>query len=105
MTAHWGFHDLHSFKDYVTVVALCAPDQFPPINVGPDKKPFTLDSAFLALREGLALAVAEKGDRPVFRDCARLVEQAYEAYQSGNSEAGAIKIRQVRKLLGKVPTQ
>jgi hypothetical protein len=103
--AKFPFTDLHGFKDYVIYVQTYLPDSFPPRQaVGPEDQ-WTLDLAFRGLREGLALAVKEKGDKPVFHDCERLVEDAYEQYRAGNRREGFFKLEEVNKLLKKVPSQ
>ena len=105
MMAKFGFSDLHSFKDYVVFVRMCAPDQFPTREGLPAEDQWTLDLAFRGLREGLALVINEKGEKPVFRDCGRLVEEAYEQYRAGNKREGFFKLEEVNKLLKKVPSQ
>jgi hypothetical protein len=105
MSAKFAFSDLHSFKDYVGFVAMCAPDLFPDREgVGPEEK-WTLDFAFLGLREGLKLSVAEKGPLGVFAECETLVDEAYDAYRAGRRKDGYTKLAQVRKLLSRVPSQ
>ena len=66
MAAAFPFSDLHSFKDYVGFVKLCAPDDFPSREgVGPADQ-WTLDLAFGGLRLGLKMAAEEKGERAEF---------------------------------------
>ncbi len=102
--AHFPFSDLHSFKDYVGFVKLCAPDMFPPREgVGPDEQ-WTLDLAFEGLRLGLKMAVAEKGPKPVFAACQELVDAAYAHYREGRMREGFLKLEEMQKLLKKVPS-
>ena len=99
------FNDLHSFKDYVGFVKLCAPDLFPPREgVGPGNQ-WNLDLAFDGLRKGLALAISEKGDRPVFEECKSLVEEAFSAYSTEQIREGYSKLDEVYRRLKKIPTQ
>ena len=103
--AKFPFTDLHGFKDYVIYVQTYLPDRFPPRQaVGPEDQ-WTLELAFRGLREGLALAVAEKGDKPVFKECGRLVEEAHEQYRTGHQREGFFKLEEVNKLLKMVPSQ
>ena len=60
------FSDLHSFKDYVGFVKLCAPDMFPLREGVQLEDQWTLDLAFEGLRHGIDLAILEKGNHPRF---------------------------------------
>jgi hypothetical protein len=103
--ARFGFTDLHSFKDFVGFVQLCAPERFPPREgVGPDEQ-WTLDLALEGLWFGLKMAVQEKGDRIQFVEARRLVEEAFDAYKSGDVRSGFKKLELVQKLLRKVASQ
>ncbi|HUO91806.1 MAG TPA: hypothetical protein VMU22_02740 [Rhizomicrobium sp.] len=102
---NFPFSDLHSFKDYVVYVQTYLPDRFPPrAAVGPEDQ-WTLDLAFVGLRLGLDRAVQETGERKEFAESRRLVEEAYDAYRSGDIRSGFMKLEQVQKLLQKVPSQ
>jgi hypothetical protein len=106
MTAHFGFTDLHSFKDYVGFVKLCAPDEFPAEDWRTDPADqWTLELAFDGLRLGLNMAVEEKGDRQEFMRSKSLVEDAYTAYREGRMRDGFFKLAEVQKLLKEVPSQ
>lgn len=103
--ARFPFSDLHSFKDYVGFVKLCAPDSFPAREgVGPGEQ-WTLDLAFEGLRLGLRMAVEEKGPKPAFATCETLVEEAYGHYRQRQMREGFTKLQDVQKLLKKVPSQ
>jgi hypothetical protein len=105
MAAKFPFTDLHSFKDYVGFVKICAPDRFPSREgVGPDDQ-WTLDLAFEGLRLGLRMATEEKGKRAEFELGESLVEGAYTAYRDGRVRDGFFKLEELRKLLRKVPSQ
>ncbi len=90
------FTDLHSFKDFVVFVKLCAPDEF--------DEPWTISLAFEGLRLGIEMAVKEKGDLPVFAECRKLIDEAFAAYSADDLREGFFKLDKVRKLLRKVPS-
>ena len=103
--ADFGFHDLHSFKDFVSFVRLCAPNDFPTEDyLGPDDQ-WTLERAFEGLHHGLVIAAAEKGALPAFAVCTNLVNEAYRAYRSGNVRDGFRKLQEIENILGVLPTQ
>ncbi|HWB59432.1 MAG TPA: hypothetical protein VG733_08070 [Chthoniobacteraceae bacterium] len=102
--AQFPFTDLHSFKDYVGFVKLCSPDEFPFRDGASPEEQWTLDLAFKGLRFGLALSVKEKGERPAFEECRRLVEDAYKHYRDGDKRQGFFALEEVCKLLRKIPS-
>jgi hypothetical protein len=103
--AKFPFTDLHSFKDYVAFVRLCAPDEFPEREgLAPDER-WTLDLAFDGLRYGLDLTAKEKGDLPVLTRCRGMVEEAYEHYRAGRMREGFFKLQEMEKNLKKLPSQ
>lgn len=105
MAAAFPFSDLHSFKDYVGFVKICAPDRFRPREgVGPADQ-WTLDLAFEGLRLGLRMAVEEKGEREEFVQGRALVEEAYAAYRDGRVRDGFFKLEELQKILKKVPSR
>ena len=103
--ARFPFSDLHSFKDYVGFVQLSLPNRFPRREGAAASAQWTPDLAFDGLRLGLDMAVQEKGERIEFAESRRLVEEAYNAYKSGDIRSGFAKLEQVQKLLRKVPSQ
>lgn len=103
--AKFGFTDLHSFKDYVGFVKLCLPDRFPHRDGVAAGGQWSLNLAFEGLRLGLNMAVEEKGEQPEFTESRRLIEEAYDAYKSGDIRSGFMKLELVQKLLGKVPSR
>jgi hypothetical protein len=98
------FTDLHSFKDYVVFVRMCAPNQFPPREGVPPEDQWTLELAFLGLREGLSQAVREKGAREEFDQCSRLLGEAYAHYDSGRRKEGFEALDHVHNILKKIRT-
>ena len=105
MAVHFGFTDLHSFKDYVGFVKLCAPDDFPIEEWATPADQWTLILAFEGLRLGLRIAVEEKGERDEFTQGKSLVEDAYAAYREGRPRDGFFKLEELQKLLKKVPSR
>ena len=98
------FSDLHSFKDYVGFVSMCAPDQFPLREGVANENQWSLDLAFIGLREGLSLAEKEKGPRTEFDECMVLVENAYTHYKEGRENDGFFALDQVHKILKRIRT-
>ena len=98
------FNDLHSFKDFVVFVKMCAPNQFPVREGIPTEEQWTLDLAFCGLKEGLSRAVVEKGERAEFDQCAKLMEDAYINYRSGLRKEGFVSLDQVHKILKRIHT-
>ena len=105
MAAAFPFSDLHSFKDYVGFVQICASTKFPVREgVGPADQ-WTLDLAFEGLRLGLKMAAEEKGERAEFARGRALVEEEYAAYRDGNVRDGFFKLEELQKLLKEVPSR
>ncbi len=105
MSAGFSFTDLHSFKDYVGFVKICASTQFPKREgVGPADQ-WTLDLAFEGLNLGLRMAIEEKGERAEFTKGQSLVAEAYAAYRDGRVRDGFFKLEELQKLLKRVPSQ
>jgi hypothetical protein len=103
--AKFPFNDLHSFKDYVGFVQICSANKFPRREGAAANAQWTLDLAFEGLRLGLNMAVQEKGVRMEFTESRHLVEEAYEAYKTGDIRSGFMKLELVQKLLQNVPSQ
>lgn len=93
----FGFNDLHSFKDMIIFVQMCAPNDFPERMAYPGQY-WTLDSTFDGLYLGLDMAV-EEGPKLVFDQCWQLVEQAYQCYRAGDRCGGWFTLEKVHKLL------
>ena len=103
--ARGGFHDLHSFKDFVTMVVVCAPDQFMHEDWRAADDQLNLDRAFAGLRYGLDLTAKEKGESPLLAQCRELVEAAHADYIAGREREGRAKMQAMEKLLKKLPSQ
>jgi len=105
MLQDFPFDDLHGFKDFVTFVGLCAPDDFPIRDNRSKEEQWTLVLAFQGLKEGMSMARREKGDRPGFDRCDKLIDEAYEQFAAGNRKGGFVAIQEVRRILSGVSTQ
>jgi len=104
MAAAFPFTDLHSFKDYVGFVKICASTTFPVREgVGPEDQ-WTLNLAFEGLRSGLRMATEEKGERSEFTLGESLVDEAYIAYHDGRMRDGFLKLEELQELLKRVPS-
>ncbi len=99
------FTDLHSFKDFVGFVSMCAPNQFPRREGVPIEDQWTLSLAFQGLREGLSRAVEEKGPRAEFGECLKLISEAQEHYEAGREDEGFFALDQAQKVLQRISTQ
>jgi hypothetical protein len=105
MAAVFPFTDLHSFKDYVGFVKICASSRFPTREGVAPADQWTLDLAFDGLRLGLRMAAEEKGKHDEFAQGESLVESAYVAYRAGRVRDGFFMLEEFQKLLKKVPSQ
>ena len=99
------FHDLQSFKDFVTIVVVCAPDQFLHEDWRSNDDQMNLERAFASLRYGLDLTAKEKGESPLLTQCRELVEAAYTEYAAGRNREGRAKMQEMEKLLKKLPSR
>jgi hypothetical protein len=103
--ARGGFHDLHSFKDFVAMVIVCAPDNFMSQDWRATDDQWNLDRAFAGLRYGLGLTSREKGESAILARCRELVEQSYVEYRAGRDHAGQLKLEEMEKLLKQIPSR
>lgn len=83
--AKFPFNDLHSFKDYVGFVRMCAPEDFPEREGCDEGDQWSLHLAFRGLRDGLYYIST---NQPLFDECSSLIEKSYQSYLSGDSNAG-----------------
>ena len=102
--AKFPFTDLHSFKDYVGFVRICAPDLFPRREGLSEAEQWSLDLAFEGLRHGLTLLDREKGGHHIAVECRTLIEAAYAEYCDGQLKPAFLKLADVQKLLRKIPS-
>jgi hypothetical protein len=101
----FGFHDLHSFKDYVGFVGLCAPDDFPVEDwAGPSDR-WTLDLAYEGLLRGLEIAESEGVSKTILAECRSLFDTAFKHYRAGVLREGFKSMEAAQRILGRVPSQ
>lgn len=99
------FHDFHGFKDFVTIVIVCAPNQFLREDWRAPDDQMNLDRAFAGLHYGLDLTANEKGESPLLAQCRELIDTAYAEYVAGRVREGRIKLQGMEKLLKKLPSR
>lgn len=89
----FAFTDLHSFKDYVGFVMLCAPDGFPSQDLVPSTAPWTLEMAFDGLRIGIMYYVAPRCTAEALEGMTVDISEALQRYQSGDTKGGFAVMR------------
>ena len=99
------FNDLHSFKDFITFVAMCSPDQFPVRKGVPATEQWSLDLAFDGLNEGLALARRQAVSPTVVWECQTLFQQALGHYRAGRMREGFQALEKARRVFGRIRTE
>jgi hypothetical protein len=100
--AAFPFSDLHSFKDYVAFVRMCAPDNFPQREGVPTELQWSLSLAFKGLREGLAFLPQNQRSSGVY---AQLFDEAYRLYEEGDKKGGFLKLAEAQRVLAKIRSQ
>jgi hypothetical protein len=100
----FGFHDLHSFKDYVGFVKLCAPDEFPVEDWASPADQWTLDLAYEGLLRGLEVAESEGISHKVLAECRSLFDAAFGHYRAGNRRDGFRSMEAAQRILRHVPS-
>lgn len=101
----FGFHDLHSFKDYVGWVKLCAPDDFPYEEWHAPSNQMTLDVAYEGLQRGLEIAASEGVSDTILTECRSLFDAAFKYYRAGNLQDGFKSMEAAQRILRRVPSQ
>jgi hypothetical protein len=100
--AAFPFTDLHSFKDYVVFVRMCAPDNFP-LREGLRKEDqWSLNLAFEGLRKGLSYLQAGSHSS---EKCFELFGEAHRSYLAHDRKGGFTKLQEVERLLRNIPSQ
>lgn len=102
---HFGFHDLHSFKDYVGWLKICAPDRFRKREGVSDTEQWTLDLAYAGLQHGLTIAADEGVSESVLSECRTLFDQAFAFYRAGNVHDGFRAMEGAQRILRRVPSK
>ena len=103
--ARGGFHDLHSFKDFVSMVIVCAPDQFLSQDWRSPEDQWNLERAFSGLRFGLDLVAREKRETRDLARCRELVKLAEIEYREGRNHQGQARLEEMEMLLKKMPSR
>ena len=103
--AHFGFHDFHSFKDYVGFVKLCAPDEFPREEGVGESDRWTLDSAYDGLLHGLRIAASEGVGDSIITECRSLFGTAFKCYRVGDIRGGFVAMEAAQRILRRVPSR
>ena len=75
--ARFPFDDLHSSKNYVGFVKLCAPDQSPTREGFAADEQWTLELALAGLHHGLHLAAANGVEPQILSKCQELYGVAF----------------------------
>ena len=103
-TPHFGFHDFHSFKDYVGFVKLCAPRDFPERGGVAESDQWTLDLAYDGLLLGLQFAASEGVSNNIVLECQSLFRAAFESYRADDIRAGFQSMEAAQRILRRVPS-
>jgi hypothetical protein len=103
--ASFPFSDLHSFKDYVGFVKLCAPDSFPHREGVSASDQWSLGLAFEGLKLGLELAAQGGAKASALAECQGLFSTAYEQYVAGNLKEGFGAMAAAQRVLRKLPSR
>lgn len=101
-----GFHDIHGFKDFVSMVALCAPNHFlyQPWRAPDDQ--LTLEKAFASLEYGFRLIALRFGEESeIIKTCQQLAHDAYLQYTAGNLASGRELMNKLRRTVRRIPTE
>ena len=101
----FGFSDLHSFKDYVTMVLACAPELFFEEDWLPPEEQLDLEKAFEGLEIGYRVVAREVGEIPLLARCRQLTSEALERDRAGQDFEGQQKLEQVELLINSLPSR
>lgn len=75
--------------DFLSMVAVCAPDSFPKEDYLRDDEQLTLERAFDELRQGIRLVAERTPDDAVLEQLRECLEDAFASYKQGNDIKGA----------------
>jgi hypothetical protein len=99
------FSDLHSFKDFVGFVKLCAPDMFPVREGVSASEQWNLELVFEGLDVGLAIAGREGVSASLVSQCQSLFEVALAHYRAGRLQDGFNSLEAAQRILRGVKTK
>jgi hypothetical protein len=102
VTSEFPFSDLHSFKDFIVFVRMCAPDEFPAREGVPPSEQWSLELAFEGLNAGLDMAREQKASPRVIADCQALFDLALSHYRAGDRREGFQTLDKAHRAFGKV---
>lgn len=99
--AKFPFTDFHGYKDYVTFVRMCAPDNFPLRDGLSSSDQWTLQLAFEGLHQGLTLAREVGVSDAIIAQCQQHFESAYVLYVGGDRKAGFKAIQAAQLIISR----
>jgi hypothetical protein len=88
-----------AFVDFITVIVLCAPDQFPENDFPTEEAQLTLDSAFDELRQGMRFVAERISDDAVLSLLWRYMNVSFEAYKADKITEGALILQKFERIL------
>lgn len=98
MAKHWC-ENLAELIDFIALVVLSAPDEFPREDWLKPEEQLNLDRAFAELRHGFDCAAKEVGNTPALVAARAMLEEAYTHYREGRINPGAWKLQEMSRLL------
>lgn len=101
MTKHWC-ENLDELIDFIALVVLHAPEEFPKEDWLKPEEQLNLDRAFDELRYGLDRAAEQVGGSPVIDTCRAMLDEADTHYREGRINPGAWKLQEMSCLLEKL---
>ncbi|AON56410.1 hypothetical protein [Herbaspirillum seropedicae] len=91
--------DYEGMIDFLSLVIVHAPDNFPKEDYLDEDEQLTLETAFSELRQGLQLASARLADRSLLADLKLGLEDAYSSYKQGDDIKGAHQLQSLEQEL------
>lgn len=86
-------------KNFLSLVVLYAPDEFPEEDYLEDNEQLNLERAFSELNHGLKLFESSINDNDFKNKLKGLLNQAHSEYKSGNSVKGAHLVQEFEALI------
>jgi hypothetical protein len=99
MAGTWVF-DEQSLRDFISIVAFHAPDQFPVEDYLEPDEQLNLDRAIQELRQGLRFAQNLRGNEAASSRAQALVSKAANLYASNQVHAGTQVMYELEECLG-----
>jgi len=101
MTKRWC-ENLGELIDFIALVVLHGPDEFPKEDFLMPEEQLNLDRVFEELRHGLDCAAKEIRDEAVVETCRSMLQDAYTHYREGRVNPGAWKLQEMSQVLEKL---